>query len=504
MTNVIAYLPRPVSLEIKADDLFTKLVRKEYNADPVGQRISVDNKNFKKSISIIISMLEGSDIGELTVSSKQIGNVKRVDVIDGGHRSRAILWFMLDSFAIPAKQNLILKDSENNNYDISGLRFSELPEFIKDYFRNYCIRICTYVNLSSIQETKIFRNRNQSTPVKHQEMMNAASDNLVAIFIRETARIIPDHKHTYRVHNLFDFDNKKGKPSRLSFENEHLCWEELLSIFCIYTLNGGIVDAGYPEIERLYDEYGDENTGIFVKDKKKLAKMIEEVIACLDFLNSVSTSLNRRFGGTNGSNLARITMAARYYFHLKSKGPFKVNNYDRFSELLVQALYDLVGKKGSDPAPANDKWSNTIIDSSLTNDNNVNYVPSKMSKWMGGYNAEAPKVKQTVLWLDEAMADLAEGFDGDIGITFKDSKRTLGREDRMFLLSMQNFKCYIDGEDLTLPEAAAGHIIAHCNGGKTTRENCRMIRKCHNQESSSMNLDEYKEYWLRKNGANTK
>lgn len=487
-TNVITYLPQPSVKSLSISELVAKISRKEINANPVGQRISTDSKLFKKSNGIIISILEGSDIGEITVIEKPDGSWI---VIDGGHRSRAIFEFINGTFALPKNSNIVLKDTDGNHYELSGKKFSDLPKIIKEYFFNYELRLCVYTNLSSVQETKIFRNRNQSTPVNHQEMMNAASDNLVAIFVRETVREIPDHTPEYQIHNLFKIDYYKKKPLMLSYENSRLCWDEFVAILCIYSLQGKIVNAGYPEIENLYDKYGDEVTGILAKDPKKLNSMTKEVNQCLNFLEKVSSVLNRRMG-SSASNSARIVMATRYYFYLKSQGEVKIHDYERFCILLANSLYDLVGKTGSQPLPPKEKWEQRAVDSSLTKDVNFNSVASKMREWMSGYHAEAPKVLQTVLWLEEAMIDRAEMFDGDIGVTLKDSKRSLSLNDRQYLLGMQNFKCYVDDKDLDLSEAAAGHLIAHCNGGKTTIENCRMIRKIYNSESGSMDLDIYR------------
>lgn len=493
--RVITYLPKPSSETISADKLLTMMVKKILNPNPVGQRISTDSANYKKSSGIIISIFEGSDIGELTLIKRPDG---KYIVIDGGHRSRAIKDFVGGKFTIPKDNKTILETDTKEVIKIAGKKYSELPNEARQYFDDYVIRLCVYDNLSSIQETKIFRNRNQSTPVNHQEMMNAASDNLIAIFVRETSRGIPDHKPKYPVHDIFTIDANKDKPMFLGYPNTRLCWDEWVAILSIYAKEGKIVDAGYPEIENLYVD-GDEYNGTFAQDTKSLNKLTEDVKECLDFCQKVAIGLQKVFS-PSAPNLARMTMAARYFFYLKSQNKsFKLSNPNVFAATLATALYDLVGKTGKVPEPAAQKWEQTLVDKSLTNDPNPLFVPTKMREWMSGYHAESTKVIQTILWLEEAMNDIAENSDGDIGIKFTDTKRSLSMEERQLLLAKQDFKCYIDGLPLDLKNAAAGHIVPHCDGGLTIMSNCRMVRRKWNSEMGSMHLEEYKTSWDARN-----
>ena len=491
---VQTYLPKPSAYNVTANELLQMMIKKILNPNPVGQRVAVD-KTDKKSTGIIVSILEGSDIGELTF--QKLKNDK-LEVCDGGHRSRAILEFMTGELQIPKNCNVKLQTSEGE-VEIAGLFYKDLPKAVQKYFDEYVIRVIEYVDLSSVQATKIFRNRNQSTQTNHQEMMNAASYNVVAKLVRETARNIPDHTSEYKLHRLFTVDYETEEPLVLAKGNNRLSWDEWVAIMLIYSINNGIVDAGYPEIEQLYDVYGDEERGIFTKDAKALNRANTLLQECLDFCNNVAHGLKQLFGKKGASN-DRMVMAARYFFYLKSqKKDFKLTSAPTFAAVLSSAIYNLVGKPGKDAQPALEKWQKRKVDSAITKDAQAEHFANlKMREWMTGYHAEAGKVLQTVKWLEEAMDDVAENLDdGEIGITFKDSKRVLGQSDKQILLAKQNFTCYVDGKALSLKDAAAGHIIPHCDGGETTLANCRMIRREYNTESGSMNLDEYK-VWKRK------
>ena len=96
---------------------------------PIGQRNDVDVNGLTKKRSIIMSILQGLDIGEVSFTTTK-------ESLDGGHRSRSILDFLQYKFKLPA-------DS------IYGeVNFSQLPQNIKDYFCDYKLRVTDFYELS--------------------------------------------------------------------------------------------------------------------------------------------------------------------------------------------------------------------------------------------------------------------------------------------------------------------------------------------------------------------
>jgi len=98
------------------------------------------------------------------------------------------------------------------------------------------------------------------------------------------------------------------------------------------------------------------------------------------------------------------------------------------------------------------------------------------------------KINQAVIWfLNE--------FEIFNHITILDKKRNYYVKEKENQLSKQKFICYVDELPLTLAESEAAHIIAHSLGGKTVIENLVMVRKIHNKNMGTMNVEEYKKIY---------
>lgn len=508
MHGIITKLPLPKFKNLTALEYFQEINIGTFNVNPVGQRISTDNKTNTKATNILVAVVNGADLGELCYRSFE-KYVKEVayeiwEIIDGSHRSRMIVDFFSNKLSFPKVSVTLSNGTEMN---LGGLFYKDLPQELKKYFNDYPIRICYYENITPSQAAVIFHNRNQSTPVNHQEMMNAYSDNLVAIPVREFVRAIPDHKPEYVIHPLFSLrtitKKKTGElevvPAFLNFENKRLIWDRHMIVNLIYAIKGGLTNASDEDIEYVYDHYGDEEKGVFKKDPDALEDALDRVRGCLDFVLEVAKAYIA-LGNTKGLDVGKVVMLTRYYWWLKSqsdKKNFKLANPTRFAKAVTQSIFELTGKTGgSNSKPPSDKWLNTFVATNLVTEREPVPVPFKMREWMSGYFAVSERVIQTCKWLDEALEDyrLNEKLD-DIGLIFKDSKRSLSKKDCEYLLASQGWVCFIDGLPLTLDEAEAGHIIPHSDGGLTTIENCKMIRKEHNRKMGSMNLYDYKAWW---------
>ncbi len=84
-------------------------------------------------------------------------------------------------------------------------------------------------------------------------------------------------------------------------------------------------------------------------------------------------------------------------------------------------------------------------------------------------------------------------------MTIQDVKRAYTSVEKETKLAEQNWLCYIDGLILNMSDAEAGHIESHSDGGKSTMDNMRMIRKSHNRSMGTTNLEVYKQIWLEQN-----
>jgi|694.fasta_scaffold15160_15 hypothetical protein len=514
--GVIPNIPLPETKTMTVFEYNNGINDGTYNIDPVGQRLSTDNSQETKGVSIIVSMLDGSDIGELSFrcykcTNKETGREDTVyEIIDGSHRSRAINKFILGKIRIPADCKVVVNLASGEQVSIAGMRYRDLPQELKDFFNFYQVRLCFYPNASAKQAAKLFQNKNNTTSVNHQEMLNSNSENLVAIAVREIARKLYNHTPQYNMHELFqERIVTKGpsagekKPKYLAYPNKRLCYDEFVAIQFIYAIHNGLTKASYEDLENLYTVYGDEDTGKFLSDKKFLSTTVDKVNDCLNFLVKLGEAYICDIS-VKGMPLDRVVMASRYYWWLKSQGKdFKLSDASLFIQAITGALNNLVGKPGSNAVPPADKWVNTLVDAKKFSLPEGEPIPvsSKMREWMTGYNADGERVLQTVLWLNEAMHDYcAEHNLDNVGLTFKDSVRGFSFAIREAALSRQGFRCWVSGEPLSMDNADAGHIIAHAEGGPTKLENCAMIRKDLNKAMGSSNAREWREMWRKSNG----
>ena len=118
-------------------------------------------------------------------------------------------------------------------------------------------------------------------------------------------------------------------------------------------------------------------------------------------------------------------------------------------------------------------------------------VSEAFTSYLGAPHHEK-KIKQTVIWL------LLE-LDIKKYVTILDKKRAFSKIEREKQLLNQNCVCDIDNLPLTLEDAEAAHIISYDNGGSSTMENMKMVRKEHNRAMGTMNLEDYRVIWLQNN-----
>jgi hypothetical protein len=514
--GVIPNIPLPVTKTLTIFEYNNGINDGTYNIDPVGQRLSTDNSQETKSQAIVVSIIDGSDVGEISFrcykcTNKETGREEEVyEIIDGSHRSRAINKFISGKIRIPSDCKVVVKLASGEKVSIAGLRYRDLPQELKDFFNFYVVRLCIYPNATAKQAAKLFQNKNNTTSVNHQEMLNSNSENLVAIAVREIARKLYNHTPQYNMHELFQeriitkgVSAGEKKPKYLAYPNKRLCYDEFVAILFIYAIENGLTKASYEDLENLYTVYGDEDNGKFLDDKKFLSSTVDRVNGCLDFLVKLGEAYICDIS-TKGMTLDRVVMAARYYWWLKSQGKdFKLSNPSVFVQVLTGALTALVGKPGSNSVPAADKWVNTLVDAKKFSLPEGEPIPvsSKMREWMSGYNADGERVRQTVLWLEEAMQDYcAEHNLDNVGLTFKDTVRGFSFAVREAALARQGFRCWVTGEPLSMDNADAGHIVAHAEGGPTKLENCAMIRKDLNKAMGSTNAREWRRMWRQANG----
>jgi len=427
---------------------FVEQYHRKIDCQPLGQRLPVTKTTGKKE-GIIDTIKKQIDIGQITLVKNEDSAKYDYDSIDGGHRKRYIY------------------DYVTNKFKIDGKYFNQITEEEQSAFLDYKLSFVIYEPLNKYTRGYIFRTLNETTEVNHMEMLNSFGDIPVANLIRNAVRVVPGIDNT--VNELFELGSADGKFRYLDFNNERLKTEELLARMSYrYTQQTLLGSSSDDNLESMYE-------GSDINIDELTAKLNEHCKFLLKCANAKKT-FN---GGLRQQDFKMLSFL--YFYMMDSYGKFKVEDYVEFMKAYRKAFLTISNKDG--------KYADIKVDFDF--DNSARLIPEAFTKYLGAPHHEK-KIKQTVIWL-------IEEFDYKKYVTIQDVKRAYTSTEKETRLAEQNWLCDIDGLPLSMSEAEAGHIESHSNGGRSTMDNMRMIRKSHNRAMGTMNLEVYKQHWLEQN-----
>jgi len=431
---------------LSPDDELSNL---KIDCQPVGQRLPVTESPYKRE-GIIRTMLKGDSIGQLTIAGNEKSLRYAKDSVDGGHRKRYIRDFVLGAFSVDGKY------------------FNQLDDDVQEQFMDYPLSFCVYGSLSVSKRGEIFRNLNETTDVNHQEMCNSFGDIPLANLIRESVRVVPQVNNI--PHQLFTLKpSTTGKQNfnYLEFDNNRLKTEELIARFVYrFTKDKFLGSSADRDIKSMYENSFDE---------KQINDLEDELKKHCDFLLQCANAKKDFAGGLTQQDFKMLSFL-RFYLLDKYK-VFKINDYIEFMKSYRDAFLLLSNN--------DKKYGKLINDTGI--DNRARMISEAFTSYLGAPD-NAKKIKQTVTWL------LLE-FNVREHLCIQDTKRSYTKTERETKLSEQNYKCGIDGEDLSLSDAEAGHIISYNNGGPSTMDNMVMVRREHNRAMGTTNLYDYKKMY---------
>ena len=410
------------------------------DCQPIGQRL--DTEVVGKKEGIIGSILDGQDIGMITIGESPKNKLYKYESIDGGHRKRYIKGYM------------------ENKFPVRGKYFSQLSDEDKKLFKNYQMVLCIYGPLSVFEKGFVFRNMNLTTDVNHQEHRNSFGDIDIANLIRFQVRNVVGINNI--PHQLFE---SSGKHFRyLGFNNNRLRQEQYVTYFTYRLLQDEKVGSGsQSELTKFY-----END--FTKEQ--IDKLKSELDELLSFLLNCSVAFKKK--STTGLSQRYFKVLSFLWFHMMDnckKFKVKNNDYQNLMKLFQEADLRVQRKE-------------ELIDLDFDEGRTIGQA---YMNYPGGYTDKSDdKVKQTLIWLLEEL-DI-----DDIFIEL-DNKRSYTKQEKINKLIDQDYKCYITGQDVDYKDCEAAHITAYDNGGKSTYDNFVMVLKKHNRDMGTMNLHDYME-----------
>ena len=127
----------------------------------------------KKSL-LIHSMIYGYAIPAMYFTRDENGVY---DSLDGKQRSNAISEFLHDEFALSTDTPTVVDDNGCAE-DVSGLHFSQLPEWARDRIKDYNLTIYYYEGMTEAEIREFFRRLNNGKPLSAIELTRANVPNL--------------------------------------------------------------------------------------------------------------------------------------------------------------------------------------------------------------------------------------------------------------------------------------------------------------------------------------
>lgn len=430
-------------------ELIDLAIKGKLNPDPISQRPATSTGP-KKSQEIVEAMRNHFGVGMITVRDiSQDAKMQEVYpgvhylVIDGGHRIRAFAEFYTNKFKVNGKFFNEMEDTSFLN--------TEIP---------FEIVVCT-----SEEATKIFRTRNKTTSVNFIEMIMCDDESAICRDVRSRTKYYREYKND--VHPLFDAKrNTKGEWTPECFDgdiNPRRKWDEYVFIAILKTIGAGNVDAGQREIEALvHGEYDGKNPV-----SKNVLKTVDR------FFSDVDDFRYRRGKKLNGDIYAAFQLV--WFALFEQNRDFVISDRYLFKDKFMEAYSKLTGT-------GNNLYNDRTIN--VGTEDEPEYVFVKEFVRVNTKNFSNSVVQR------QCAKILLEEMGEDIGVTFREAKRSLSTSQREEMLAIQGYKCAIDGEPLTLEDSVWGHDTPWAQGGQLMEG--AVIRKSHNRDMGCTTLDEYR------------
>lgn len=430
-------------------ELIDLALKGKLNPDPISQRPATSSgpKKYQEIIDALshhfgVGMITVRDISQDAAMQEVYPGVHYL-VIDGGHRIRAFAEFYTNKFKVNGKY---FNETEDTSFLDLQIPFEVIT--------------CT-----SEEATKIFRTRNKTTSVNFIEMIMCDDESAICREVRSRTKYYREYKND--VHPVFEAKrNTKGEWTPECFDsdvNPRRKWDEYVFVAILKAIGGGNVDAGQREIEALvHGEYVGKNPVT-----KTVLKTVDR------FFNDVHDFKYRRGKKLNGDIFAAFQLV--WFALYEQNRDFTFNDRYLFKDRFMDAYSRLTGT-------GNNLYNDKTIN--VGTDDEPEFVFVKEFVRCNTKNFSNSVVQR------QCAKIILEEMGIDIGITFRDAKRSLSTAQREEMLAIQGYKCAIDGEALTLADSVWGHDTPWAQGGEL--KDGAVIRREHNTNMGSTTLDEYR------------
>jgi|MesohylFT_1024984.scaffolds.fasta_scaffold13946_1 hypothetical protein len=445
------------------------------NPNPVGQRAPTnDGFQNSKNEGIIESILCGYGVDtiyirDITVyqsehSIRKLYNNDGYLTIDGGHRCRALRWFIENKFYITIDGNKFF--------------FRDLPRDILEKFMQATVAL-KYIVCTSTQAHKWFLMINKMTQTNQIESIMADDESDVTRFIRTMTWHVPEYRNSEQIHPIFRvYSSNKSDYTTDIWSKANLRGSFYYHAFITLAkaIGNGNVDAGETAWKTIVaDDYAGKP---ITKNAIEIwNKFFDDLLKFQKIVPSKKGLDDDSFG-----------FFSCFWFHLQNKyGKNFRLDMDTLAPLLNRSKTLLTAKNGT----RNNDYDDTIVKDV---DGESEYLKPLMRSYVKAF---AYGNKQAFAG-EYILSEVERQADNDTGIIVMDTKRSLSLKDKEALFAAQMGKCWLDynghpckssDKKLTIDSCVLAHDTPYAYGGKAS-DGVIMCNPCHSKQGM-FTLNEY-------------
>lgn len=139
----------------------------------------------KRKTALIESMILGYPVPPIFAKRIDDGSGKKAamvySIMDGKQRLSTVAQFLNDEFALSDMEPVLVHDEETDKdieVNISGSKFSELPESLKDHLNTVMFSVTYFDNLTNEEERELFKRLNAGKPLSVKSQLLASCNDI--------------------------------------------------------------------------------------------------------------------------------------------------------------------------------------------------------------------------------------------------------------------------------------------------------------------------------------
>ena len=451
--------------------------------------------------NLIRAILMGNPIPQLHfryVFSKGSNGLEwKYEIVDGGHRTRTVYFFLNNCIKTPI--DCTLTDTDGNRYNIGAMHLTQIiqkyPQ-LSDYIYNLSLSVVEYENLTDNDAETLFLTLNDLNKMSPADKRNAIN-NIIADTNRNLGAV--DSPNAFSMFTSRSFIKNDWKADYTSLDAVSRESDEIVSWAMYYLYSGGIfakdssgksrfagMDA-QSVLDKMYrDEYLMRELAVpgskMEKNLRSLLSIVNNIV-----VKNPRLDIFKKGGKWFAGPLKKLIMLVAEMHNVNGTFNFskvKINTDDFFTSF-NRATNELKNDKNVKPHLP---YQSYIL---VNNKVHVNSVqPANVGDTMYPFH----KVFTGGARLDDMLYIyyhyVTKGY-LDFGVTKLDKRRDFNKDIVDTLLTEQKNCCRFCSKLLTDGNYAVDHIAPHSFGGPTILENSQILcSSCNGQKSNGMTLQD--------------